>query len=101
MIRHAVLEHVAPGIGERPEHRRHMGADRLALRARRALAGAAVEFGQHLLVRDRGRLHVADARAHGSSWARFCADYAAGEKSVQWPWFGPQFGMAECRENRL
>ena len=53
-----------------------MGADRLALRPRRALAGAAVEFGEHRLVRHGRRLHVADARAHVSSgvliWRGLC-----------------------------
>ena len=104
VIRHAVLEYVAPGIRERPEHRRHMGADRLALRPRRALAGAAVELGDHLLVRDGGRLHIADARAHGSSGAaarlrrQFGADYAAAGKkafncrNLEWQ---------NCRENPL
>src|SRR5437762_13323435 len=44
-----------------------MRADRLAFRSRRALAGAAVEFGEHRLVLHGGWLHIADARAHGSS----------------------------------
>src|ERR1044071_7296839 len=67
MIRDAVAEHGLPGIREAPERGRHMGADRLAFRPRGALTGAAVEFGKHVLVRHGGRLHVADARAHGSS----------------------------------
>src|ERR1044072_5395033 len=44
-----------------------MRADRLAFRPRRAFARAAVEFGQHLLVRHGGRLHIADTRAHAPS----------------------------------
>src|ERR1043165_9478095 len=64
-----------------------MGADRLAFRARRALARATVEFGEHLLVRHGGRLHVADARAHVSSGFD-CADYAAALAPVQRPPFG-------------
>ena len=56
----AVLEHVAPGIGERPEHRRHMGADRLALRTRRALLGASIELGEHGRILDGCRVDVAD-----------------------------------------
>ena len=61
MIRHAVLEHIAPAVGEGPEHRRHVRADRLALRARRALARATVEFGEHRRVLDSRRIDVADA----------------------------------------
>src|SRR5712691_8900139 len=58
----AFLEHGAPAVGERPEHRRHMGAHRLALRPRRALAPAAVKLGQHGRIRDGRRIDVADAR---------------------------------------
>ena len=64
----AVLEHVAPGIGERPEHRRHMRADRLAFRPRRALARAALEFGQHGGILDGRRVDIADARFTASAF---------------------------------
>src|SRR5207237_10905895 len=47
VVCNAVLEHVAPSVGEGPEHRRHMGAPRLALRSRRAFAAAALELRQH------------------------------------------------------
>src|SRR5260370_96359 len=56
----AVLEHIAPGIGEGPEHGRHMGADRLAFRTRGALAGAAVELRAHGRVLDLGGVDVTD-----------------------------------------
>ena len=62
VIGDAVLEYVAPGIGERPERRRHMGADRLAFRPRRSLPRAALEFGDHGRVFDRRRIDIANAR---------------------------------------
>ena len=58
----AVLEYVAPGIGERPERRRHMGADRLAFRPRRPLPRAALEFGDHGGIFDRRGIDIANAR---------------------------------------
>ena len=57
----AVLEHVAPGVGERPERRRHMRANRLAFRPRRSLPRAAFEFGDHGRIRDRRWIDIANA----------------------------------------
>src|SRR5262249_51943440 len=48
VVEHAVPEDVAPGIGEEPEARRDVGADRRALRPRRALALAALHLLAHL-----------------------------------------------------
>jgi hypothetical protein len=62
MIRNSVLEHVAPAVGERPEHGRDMGAHRLTFRPRRAFAAAALELGEHRLVGDGGRINVAYSR---------------------------------------
>src|SRR5258708_34839809 len=62
MIGDAVLEHVAPGIGKRPERRRHMGAYGLAFRPRRPLARATLEFGDHGRVFDRAWIDVTNAR---------------------------------------
>src|SRR5215831_600222 len=60
MIEHAVVEEVAPRIGEEPERGRHVRAHRGALRPRRSLALATPHLflhgGVHLLERD-----VADA----------------------------------------
>src|SRR5262249_6673657 len=50
----AVLEHVAPRIGEGPEHGGHVGADGLAFRTRRAFAGAAGELRAHGRILDLG-----------------------------------------------
>src|SRR6516164_8287054 len=47
-------------MGEGPEHGRHMGADRLAFRTRRAFAGAAVELRAHGRVLDLGGVDVTD-----------------------------------------
>ncbi len=72
----AVLEHVAPGIGERPERGRHMGAHRLALRPRGSFARAAVELRQHRGILDGGRIDVTDAgfrHRHGLSEFSFSA----------------------------
>src|SRR6185312_10968737 len=60
MIHHAVAEHGFPGIGEGPESRRHMRADRLAFGSRRAFAAAPIQLRQHLLIVDRRRIDVAD-----------------------------------------
>jgi hypothetical protein len=62
VVGNPVLEHVAPGARERPEHGRHVGADRLAFRPRRAFAPAAIELGQHRRVGDGGGINIADAR---------------------------------------
>src|SRR5436190_7991847 len=68
MICHSVVEHVAPAIGERPEHGRYMRSDCLALGPRRSLARATIELGKHSLVRDAGGIDIADAwLRHGSS----------------------------------
>src|SRR5262245_37438527 len=48
VIEHAVPEDVPPGIGEEPEARPDVGADRRALRPRRALALAALHLLAHL-----------------------------------------------------
>src|SRR6185369_185712 len=66
MVGDAVLEYVAPGVCKRPEHVRHMGADRLAFRPWRALAAAAVELRQHRLVFYGCGVHIADP------WLRHC-----------------------------
>ena len=60
MVGDAVLEHVAPGVRKRPEHGRHMGANRLAFRPGRTLAAAAVELRRHRLVLYGCRVYVAD-----------------------------------------
>src|SRR5215831_7353882 len=60
MVGDAVLEHIAPRIGEGPEHGRHMGAYRLAFRTRGALAGAAVELPAHGGILDLGGVDVTD-----------------------------------------
>ena len=54
------VEHVAPRVGERPEHRGDVGADRLALRPRRAVALAAFQLGEHGRVLHGLRIDVAD-----------------------------------------
>src|SRR5918992_5920706 len=60
----ALAKQVPPGVGERPEGGRHVGANRGALRSRRALTRAAFHLGAHvgghLLQRD-----VADALGSG------------------------------------
>src|SRR5438045_1233023 len=43
VVAHALAEYGLPGIGEGPECRGHVGANRLALRPRRSLAPAALE----------------------------------------------------------
>src|SRR5262249_56688872 len=74
VVRHAVAERVAPGIGEGPKDGRHVRAHRLAFGSRRALAAAALELGEHRRIADRGRVDIADAlRGHrvppgGSGW---------------------------------
>src|ERR1700722_18931853 len=69
-----------------------MRADRLALRPRGPFAGAAVELGEHRLIRDGRGLNVADARAHMflRRWFFVGADYAAAARPIQ----RPQIGMA-------
>src|SRR5262249_59013333 len=71
VIGDAVPEDIAPRIGERPEHGRHMGADRLAFRTRRALAGAAVELRAHGRVLDLGGVDVTDPRLRHRCFLRF------------------------------
>src|SRR5215216_981092 len=61
MIGDAVLEHVAPAVGEGPKDRRDMGAYRLAFRPGRAFAGATLELFQHGRIGDGRRVDVADA----------------------------------------
>src|SRR5262249_14049555 len=60
MIEHAVLEQVAPRVGEEPEARLDVGTDRRALRTRRAFALAALHFLAHVRVHLLQR-YVADA----------------------------------------
>src|SRR5919199_359003 len=59
VVEDAVVEQVAPAVGEEPERRRHMRAHGRALRARGALAGAALHLGAHRVVHRLER-HVAD-----------------------------------------
>src|SRR4051794_23291437 len=59
MVEHAVVEEVAPAVGEEPERRRHVRADGRALRPRRPLARAALHLGAHRVVHRLER-HVAD-----------------------------------------
>ena len=47
VIGDAVLKDVAPGVGKRPERRRHVRANGLAFRARCPFSRAAFEFGDH------------------------------------------------------
>src|SRR5262249_20648114 len=54
-----------------PEHGRHMGADRLALRTRRAFAGAAVELRAHGRVFDLGGVDVTDPWLRHRCFLRF------------------------------
>ena len=61
VISDPVLEDVPPTVCERPEHRRHMRADGLALRPRRALARAPVKLGKHCRVIDARGIDVTDA----------------------------------------
>src|SRR5579883_1270092 len=68
------MEHVAPGIGERPKSRGHVSTDRLALWTRGAFATTAVQFGQHGLILDRFWIDVADARGH--RWSPFLQSVA-------------------------
>jgi hypothetical protein len=62
VIGDAVLEYVAPGIGERPEHGGHMGADRLAFGTWCALARATLELGDHGRIINRRGVDVTDVR---------------------------------------
>src|SRR5262249_18745833 len=72
---------------------------------RRALAGAAVELGEHRLVGHGRRLHVADARAHGVLLGACGADWPRTMPRRKKPFNGRQLGRnfewQNCRENRL
>jgi hypothetical protein len=61
VISDPILENVPPTVCERPEHRRHMGADGLALRPWRAFPRAPVKLGKHRCVIDAGGVDIADA----------------------------------------
>ena len=61
VISDSVLENVPPTICERPEHRRNMGADGLALRPWRALPHAPVKLGEHCRVTDACGIDITDA----------------------------------------
>src|SRR5262245_43239448 len=50
VVAHAAVEEIAPGVRECPERRRHMRAHCRALRARSALAPAAVHLLAHLVI---------------------------------------------------
>jgi hypothetical protein len=59
VVEHAVLEEIAPGIGEEPEAGLDVGPHRRALGARRAFALAALHLFSHLGVHVR-QVNVAD-----------------------------------------
>src|SRR5262249_25952851 len=66
VIADALAERQLPGLREGADHARVVGANRLALRARRALAARAVEVAESLGVGDRRGVDVGNIR-HGSS----------------------------------
>ena len=70
VVADTLVEDVAPGIGEGPEDRRHMGAHRLALGPRRTLAPAAIELGEAISADSPVRGAPADALAQGYFRAR-------------------------------
>src|SRR5258708_22257821 len=60
VIEHSVVEHVAPRLGEGPEDGRHVGSDRLTLRARSALASTPLQLFQDLGIFNRSWTQIAD-----------------------------------------
>src|ERR1700730_17175260 len=61
VISDPILENVPPTVCERPEDRRHMGADGLALGPWRAFPRAPFNPGKHRCVIDAGGVDIADA----------------------------------------
>ena len=64
VISNTLMEHLAPGIRERPERRRDMRPYRLAFGARSAFAAAPIKLGQHRLVLDILWVDVANPGRH-------------------------------------